>query len=67
MDISMPVMDGYEGTLVIRELEKRFLNDQSERAYIVGLTAHNTDKYKDKCFEVGMNNYSKHSHLLIII
>ncbi len=29
------------------------------QSYIVGLTAHSTETYKEKCFEVGMNQYSK--------
>ena len=59
MDISMPVMDGYESTQKIRELERRFLIPDADKAYIIGLTAHSTDIYKEKCFEAGMNEFSK--------
>ena len=52
MDISMPVLDGYEATVIIREIE-------AVRSYIVGLTAHNTQSHKDKCMESGMNEFSK--------
>ena len=47
MDISMPVIDGYEATEQIRLLEKTIGKQPS---YIVGLTAHSTDTYKKKCF-----------------
>ena len=55
----MPVMDGYESTQKIRELERRFLIPENDKAYIVGLTAHSTAAYKEKCFESGMNEFSK--------
>ena len=59
MDISMPVMDGYESTQKIRELERRFLPSDKDKAFIVGLTAHSTDSFKQKCFDSGMNEFSK--------
>ena len=52
MDISMPVLDGYEATVKIREIE-------AVRSYIVGLTAQNTQSQKDKGMESGMNEFSK--------
>jgi CheY-like chemotaxis protein len=57
MDISMPVMDGYEAIKKIRELEK---TNSKDATYIVGLTAHATDTYKQECFESGMNEFSKY-------
>ena len=59
MDISMPIMDGYESTRKIRELERRFLPPDADKSYIIGLTAHSTDSFKQKCFDSGMNEFSK--------
>jgi CheY-like chemotaxis protein len=64
MDISMPIMDGYDATKAIREYEQTTLGDEGEKAYIVGLTAHSTDGYRDKCFDKGMNDFSKLNYLV---
>lgn len=61
MDIQMPIMDGYESTEKIRQLENAVFGDDGLKAYIVGLTAHATDVYKNKCFESGMNEFSKYN------
>ena len=42
----MPIMDGYEATMKIRELERRVLSNDEPTAYIVGLTAHATETHK---------------------
>ena len=55
----MPVMDGYEATLRIREIEKNQLTNGEQKSYIVGLTAHDTENYRSRCFETGMDYYSK--------
>ena len=57
MDISMPIMDGYQSTLAIREFEKAY--SIGNPVYIVGLSAHSTGVYKKKSFAVGMNDFSK--------
>ena len=59
MDISMPIMNGYEATTLIRSFEKKKEIAHSRIAYIVGLTAHATAVYKDQCYKSGMNDYCK--------
>ncbi len=55
MDCQMPLIDGYEATEQIRELEKGDKN--RERVPIVALTAHVTVDDKRKCMECGMDDY----------
>jgi CheY-like chemotaxis protein len=51
MDCGMPVMDGYEATLQIRQ------NPSWESLPIVAMTAHAQPSDREKCLEVGMNDY----------
>jgi len=63
MDIQMPIMDGYEATKLIR-------NELKSDVPIIGCTAHSMVSEKQKCLELGMNNYiSKpyHEHELLRI
>ena len=51
MDVSMPGMDGFETTALIRKREA-----EGERVPIVALTAHDSDTYLDRCLAAGMDD-----------
>jgi signal transduction histidine kinase/CheY-like chemotaxis protein len=53
MDVSMPVMNGHDATMAIRKLEV----GTGSRTPIIGVTAHAINGDKEKCFEVGMDDY----------
>jgi CheY-like chemotaxis protein len=53
MDLMMPVMDGLEASLKIREWE----SNNSRHTFIVGLTANTLDADREKCLEHGMDEY----------
>jgi CheY-like chemotaxis protein len=53
MDLMMPVMDGLEASLKIREWE----NMNSRHTFIVGLTANTLDADREKCLQHGMDEY----------
>ncbi len=50
MDIEMPIMDGYEATMRIREWE---IEHQEKPAKIIALTAHALSEVKDKILTAG--------------
>jgi signal transduction histidine kinase/DNA-binding response OmpR family regulator len=54
MDISMPVMDGFEATREIRALEKR---KGLHHTPVICLTAHVNANQKDQCLAQGMDDY----------
>ena len=51
MDIQMPVMNGYEATKSIRNLEL------GKKVPIIAITAGTEKEEKSKCLEIGMNEY----------
>lgn len=53
MDLMMPVMDGIETCVKIREQEK----DTGNHLSIIGLTANTLDADRDKCLSNGMDEY----------
>jgi PAS domain S-box-containing protein len=55
MDVQMPVMDGYEATRVIRQIEAD--RNLPVRVPIIAMTAHAVREYIERAFEVGMDDY----------
>jgi signal transduction histidine kinase len=55
MDIQMPIIDGLQATLLIREYERLELKSRS--AYVVALTANAMAEDKQMCFTAGMDNF----------
>jgi len=55
MDIMMPVMDGLEATVKIREIEPAVNGDK--RTPIIALTANTMDNDRDKCLSYGMDEF----------
>ena len=54
MDISMPEMNGYEATQVIREDEIKF---GKVRTPIIAVTAHTLKDDQERCLQAGMDDY----------
>jgi two-component system sensor histidine kinase/response regulator len=61
MDIQMPVKDGYEATMEIREIEGRIsdteLAGKSERIPILAMTAHAAKTDRQRALDAGMDDY----------
>ncbi|MDW7670234.1 MAG: PAS domain S-box protein [Bacillota bacterium] len=53
MDVQLPGISGIEVTSVIRSFEKKL----GERTPIIGLSAHALQENRERCLEVGMNDY----------
>lgn len=59
MDCQMPVMDGYEATREIRNMEnaENIVNKKTKSIPIIALTAHAIKGDREKCLLCGMNDY----------
>ena len=59
MDIQMPTMDGYEATKHIRAWENAMEHEGMPGIHtpIIAMTAHAIAGYREKCLEVGMDDY----------
>jgi len=59
MDCEMPVMDGFDATKRIREMEKRLDEARAgqKRTPIVALTAHALAEVRERCLEAGMDDF----------
>ncbi|MBC8003916.1 MAG: response regulator [Verrucomicrobia bacterium] len=55
MDIMMPVMDGLEATVKIREIEE--IHKSDKRTPIIALTANTMDNDRTKCLSYGMDEF----------
>jgi len=53
MDLMMPVMDGFEATKSIRDIEYK----SNTHTPIIGLTANTFDADREKCLLIGMDEY----------
>ncbi len=54
MDVSMPVMNGYEATRAIRMIEH---TKGEQPCRIIGLTAHSSSEDRKACLEAGMDDH----------
>ena len=55
MDIQMPVMDGIQATLTIRQMEKEL--GISNPIRIIAVTAFALEKDREKCLAAGMDDF----------
>ena len=52
-DFNMPIMDGYEATKKIREVEA----NEERKIPIIAMTANAYRETKESCFEAGMDSF----------
>jgi CheY-like chemotaxis protein len=51
MDCNMPLMDGFEATVIIRRMISDGQITDGAQLYIVALTAYTNEDIKNKCYE----------------
>jgi CheY-like chemotaxis protein/HPt (histidine-containing phosphotransfer) domain-containing protein len=56
MDLSMPGMDGFATTALIRAQQSRAANGGRARVPIVALTAHDADRYRERCLAADIDD-----------
>ena len=56
MDLSMPIMNGYEASKKIRDLEERY---EIQSSFIIALSAHVTEIHREESLKNKMNTFSK--------
>ena len=54
MDMMMPVMDGVEATMRIRQIEE---TTHRPGSHIIALTANALEAHREKCLAVGMDDF----------
>jgi CheY-like chemotaxis protein/HPt (histidine-containing phosphotransfer) domain-containing protein len=54
MDVQMPVMDGFEATRALRNIEREA---KLRRTPVIGLTAHALREDRQRCLDAGMDDY----------
>lgn len=54
MDVQMPEMDGFQATRLLRQWEKE---KGKRRTPVIGMTAHALRGDKERCLEIGMDDY----------
>ncbi|GAM24979.1 hypothetical protein SAMD00019534_081540, partial [Acytostelium subglobosum LB1] len=59
MDCTMPDMDGYQATELIRGRENMVMltDKRYKRSFVIALTANVTPSDREKCFDVGMDDF----------
>lgn len=57
MDVQMPILDGNEATIQIREIEEKEAKGEAFRTPIIGLTAGAMKEEKEKCMSSGMDDF----------
>jgi CheY-like chemotaxis protein len=55
MDIMLPGLDGFETTLIFREIEAK--NKERKYSIIIALTANTLDNDRERCMQSGMDDY----------